>query len=459
MRILLGVPLTIGEITEATSGICRDYDKNTVISHIATDSREVLFGDLFIALDGERASGELYTEEAAKRGAFILSRSSISGITVKNTLTALGELAGFYKRKKLKRLLHTIAITGSVGKTTTKEFARTICSVRYVTHATAGNFNNLIGVPLTILTANYSTEVLITEIGMNHIGEIGQISSFVEPDIAIITNIGTSHIGNLGSRECIAKAKSEVTFGMRSGVVIVPYDEPLLSHLPSRTPVSYENVIQEGYSVITKLESEKESVCSFIRNGEKSIELNLQIAGKHNLYCLGMAAAAMDVIGLTDTEIVRGAEKITPESLSSRLVVFKDFSVFDDSYNSSVESVGAALDTLKLYQGVKRSALLGDMLELGRSTESFHRKIGKLAAAAGLTNLYLFGVYSSFIKAGAIEAGMNPEKIFQNSDITSPSITAEQIHKNHESGEIILFKASHALKLSRICELMKDLEG
>ena len=459
MRILLGVPLTIGEITEATKGISKLYDKNTLISHITTDSREVSPGDLFIALDGEVASGELYLDEAIKKGAFVLSRTGTRGITVKDTLVALGTLSGFYKRKKLTSLIHTLAITGSVGKTTTKEFARCICSVRYITHATKGNFNNLIGVPLTILSAPANTEILITEIGMNHIGEIKQISSFVEPDIAIITNIGTSHIGNLGSRECIAKAKSEITFGMRSGVVIVPYDEPLLSHLPSRTPVSYENVIQEGYSVITKLESEKESVCSFIRSGEKSIELKLQIAGRHNLYCLGMAASAMDIIGLTFNEIMRGVEKITPQILNRRFIMFKDFSVLDDSYNSSVESVEAALDTLKLYEGVKRSALLGDMLELGKSTEAYHKKIGRLAAMSGLTNLYVFGVYSPFIKAGAIEAGMNPLRIFQNSDITSPMITAEQIHKNHENGEIILFKASHALRLSEICELIKDLEG
>ena len=228
MRIKLTHPMSLQEIALATNGHITSPYQNKIIHFLSTDSRETCKGDLFVALKGNRFDGENYITEIISKDAYHLSAGGMhNGIKTNDTSTALLLLAKHYKTK-FNNLKATIGITGSVGKTTTKEFLKVILSKRYRVHATYKNMNNNVGVPLTVLSMPANTEVLVIEMGMNSPGEISRSSICISPNISIILNVGTSHIGNFGTREKIAKAKLEILDGMDNGTLIVPYGEPLL---------------------------------------------------------------------------------------------------------------------------------------------------------------------------------------------------------------------------------------
>ena len=233
MRIKLDTKISVNSIIQATNGIT-GLDKEMSFSSITTDSRECCPGDLFIAIDGETDSGENYIDQVIKIGAFALSKtSSIGCICVPDTVEALLQIASNYI-KTLPFILYIIGITGSVGKTTTKEFAKIILSERFIVHSNPSSYNNALGLSLSILSAPKNTQILLMELGMNHAGEIGRLSKYLHPDMAIITNIGRAHIGNLGSREAIAKAKLEILSGMKDGTVFVPFGEKLLCEIEEK---------------------------------------------------------------------------------------------------------------------------------------------------------------------------------------------------------------------------------
>ena len=223
MRIILSVPLTLSEIAENALST-HIFKGNVTVNAIVTNSKKASPGDLYIPLMGEKHNGEDYTEEARSRGAYILSsRDCNADIKTDDTTLSLLKIASYYK-SKLRSLKKIIAITGSVGKTTTKNVLAKMVGAKYITHATKENFNNYIGLSYTLLSAPIDTEIIIAEIGMNHLGEISLMSKILNPDISVITNIGTSHIGNLGSRDMIAKAKLEITDGMKIINLVVPYE-------------------------------------------------------------------------------------------------------------------------------------------------------------------------------------------------------------------------------------------
>ena len=228
MRIRLDIPLTLGEIAEACSGVCKEELKGTPVEYLSTDTRELCPEDLFVAIKGEKFDGNDYVGKAIELGAIPLSSVETDvGITVTDSSLSLIGLARLYK-SKLPNLKKVCGITGSIGKSTTKEFAAIIISEHFSVTKSIGNFNNAVGMCLSILSANKNTEVLILEMGMNAHGEISLLSKTAEPDIAVITSVGTSHIGRLGSREEIARAKLEILDGMKEGKLIVPADEALL---------------------------------------------------------------------------------------------------------------------------------------------------------------------------------------------------------------------------------------
>jgi len=453
MRIKLSCPLELKEIVGAVSALpFNNLDKT--VSYISTDTRELKKGDLFFALKGNNFNGEDYVEEALSLGAIPVSTvRNNNSIIVNDTKEALLDLAEYYK-SKLPTLRFTVAITGSVGKTTTKEFLKYILSTKYRVHATHENQNNDIGVPITVLSAPKNCEVLITELGMNSLGEIERLSRCVKPDYAIITNIGTSHIGRLGSRRLIAKAKSEIVIGMSNGSVFCEWEEPLLKEIPLRETVSVNNHLAD-YFLFEFREYLTHSSFDFYSKEAHLNNLTLNIGGKHQLKCLAYAIAVGLKLGLSEVEIKRGVEAIPKNAARHRLIELNDFYIFDDSYNASIESVKADLEYLSINKTQPKSMLLGDILELGTKTEEIHTEIGRMAVSFKLNRLYLFGIYTEYVKRGAIEAGMDERKIFINLDLLSPEITAEQIRINHEKNEIILFKASHNVRLSRVIDLLK----
>ncbi len=456
MRVELPFPLSLDEIQLKVKGR-KNYTAQHDIYAVCTDTRLLKKGDLFIALTGKNDSGENHLAEAKKREAVIISQNSTeSHIAVADTELALLKVAVLYI-EKITSLKERICISGSVGKTTAKNILGLFLKSSYKTHITEKNENNIIGVSYTLLKTPKDTEILVLEIGMNHLFEIEKISKEVKPTISVITNIGTAHIGNIGSRNLIAKAKLELLCGMEKPLLIVPHEEPLLSGIKGAYTVSDESPDASLY--LSNIVTEDDGVRFDVTNSEKNtVRVFLKTHEKSIMKAASMALAVADILKLGAKDIYRGIESINSNFLFKAPIRVNDFYILDDSYNSSAESVICAIENLKQYKGCF-SAVLGDMLELGGMTEQLHRKIGEFAAKSGVRKIYTFGVYGIFIKQGAVGCGMNPADIFSNDDITDPEITARQIIQNHTEGETILIKASHRLKAHRIADLITQFAG
>lgn len=425
MRIKLGIPFL-------------GFSGSKTVTHITTDSREASEGDLFFPIKGKCRDGNDYTAEAISKGASVAPFSLL-------------EFASDYK-KRLPRLLHTVAITGSVGKTTTKEFLRRISEKQYITHATEGNYNNEIGLALSILTAPRETEVLILEMGANAKGEISRLSRCAEPSVAVITNVGSAHIGNFGSREEIAVAKLEICDGLGRGRLIIPYGEPLLSGF---SDISYST--KSLWARVSLKAQEDGSVNLFIK-GKHRLGARFSLVGNHLKECLAAALAAADAIGVCDECIRLGIEDIDGSCIRHRIIKEKDFYIFDDCYNASLESVLASLNLLLSLDYEQKSVCLGDIHELGKHSEKIHREIGKALADSGIGRIYLMGNECRFIMEEAVRSGFSESRICYNSDLSRPDVTAREILARHTKDEIILFKASRAARLERVIEYLKGVE-
>ena len=448
MRIRLDYPITIREICDATNAtILGNLNLNSSINYICTDTRECVAGDLFIALQGENDSGEKYINEAIKKRCYVMSSNPSSfEIYVDDTTDALIDLAKYYKSKT--EIKYTVAVTGSVGKSTTVKFLSKIISQHYKVHSPQGNFNNHIGVPLTLLSTPKNSEILIAELGMNHEKEISRLSRCIQPNIGIITSIGTSHIGNLGSRDAIAKAKLEISDGIDNGILLLPYSEPLLKDVNNGLYVDLNSSISDfAFNEFNYHHYEFTSMYG-------SLCYNAPIDLPHHLILdLAFAVSVAQILNMTDNEIVRGIKMISDSDIRQRFIELSDFTILDDSYNASLESIKADLDYISKYPR-PLGAFLGDVLELGDNAISIHENIGREAALHKLDHLYLYGEYASVTAKGAIDAGMNPDSIFTNTNLSAPDTSIGHIRKYHFKNELILFKASHKLRLDKIADMI-----
>lgn len=455
MRIIPEIQITLDEIKSATHAAA-SYENDAVIGAIVTNSKEALPGDLFVALPGEKKCGEDFIEDAIARGAYVMSsRFNTADLFVSDSYLAILDLARYYKIK-LPSLKKTVAITGSVGKTTTKNVLTKMLSICHKVHSTEENYNNFLGLFHTILTTPRDTEVLIAEIGMNHLGEISCLSRALHPDISIITNIGSSHIGNLGSRKLIATAKLEILDGMTSPKLIVPKEEVLLSEIIGRYTVSLEDITADT----CVMEKELKSTCSLVDIYTAYGKLPMQkisLPGRHIISAIAFSVETMVLLEVGIDKIERSLKSLCGTSTRGKFIDIGDLTVYDDTYSSSKEAVLSDFELLSLYKGRTKSCVLGDMLELGEYAESMHTDIGRAAVKYGFEKIFAFGNYSPFIKAGAMGAGLSEDKIFVNTDITNPEHTAKQILNSYTSGEIILFKASHDIHAERIIEILTSL--
>ena len=451
MRIKLDSPIKLSQIQNICGGLLKGDDR--IIKYITTDSREVEKCDLFIALKGEKYDGNDYSREVVKKGGIVLSDDAeFATLVVNSTREALLKTASMYKAIKTK-LTCTIAITGSVGKTTTKEFTSFITSSNYNVHATKENENNDIGLARTLLSMPNDTELLICEMGMNHSGEIESLSRCANPDIAVITNIGCAHYGNLGSRNLIADAKLEIRNGMKSGILLIPAEEKLFANIKDAKRVSTKQT-NSDYALISRKSDAGGSHFDFFVNGKKHLSAKISIPGNHILSCIAYALSICAILGISTEDCKNQVEKIGYNILRQKVTTVGRYQIFDDTYSSSPEAVIATMRALALNSSTSHSAVLGDMLELGKLTVPMHEMIGREAYLLGFKKIYAFGVYASYIEKGALEAGMNRKNIKTNMDITRPDITADQIKENY-NGELILFKASHSLKVQRIFDYLK----
>ena len=444
--------MTLGEIIDAVGGFSPSAKRYEIIRAITTDTRESAMGDLFFALRGRRYSGEDFCAEAEGRGCFVISESYRSGILVKSTEDALLALASYYK-SKLRNIKSTVAVTGSVGKTTTKELLSVLLSDRNF-HASKGNFNNYIGLAHTIFSAPTDTELLLLELGANHEGEIEKMSSALRPSIGIITKIGTSHIGNFGSRERIATAKSEIEYGMSDGVLLIPYGEPLLSPRGEFRRVSLGES-EADFSLLPTETAKDETLVSFYESGKEKLTAKVRLFGEGNLRALAFSIAASRILGVDYEEIKSHISLISGENTRQNVFSYNNKTIIDDSYNASLESIVCAFDMMKFYRG-RRCAVLGDVLELGCQTEAIHFKIGAEATKRGIERLFLLGVYAPFIARGALYSGMPRESITVSTELLDKDAFFENVMSETREGDVILFKASNACGFGEACRALKN---
>lgn len=450
MRIKLGIPMKLSQIAYACSGQKNNLN-NPLISYISTDTRELFCGDLFIAINGERFNGNDFVNEAKSKGAFVISSLPISDIIHADGRSALLSLARFYN-KTLPIILYRIGITGSVGKTTTKEFLKILIEGSYKIQASKGNFNNEIGLPMSILTTENDCEILLMEMGMNHPGEISRMSKCLCPNLALITCIGSAHIGNLGSRESIAKAKLEILDGMTDGVIILPDDEPLLNNISGAKYFSTTDCSKD-YALI----NEKNGHVKLYRNNTFYTDASFTLPEAHHIKCLSAAVSIAMKIGISAEMIYERIPLISNDNIRQKEFYREDYHFIADFYNASRESVIALIESCRqmIFQN-KKHLLLGDILELGAMSHDIHYEIGKSISADIFDSLILFGEEVMYVMSGAIDTGFPIDKIFIISDLSQPEECANVIRKVCQSGDHIFMKASRNIKLERVLECFKE---
>ena len=465
--------LTMAELAQICGGMlcCVGGETNTDIlfDSVCTDSRETAEGALFVAIDGARVNGHDYIGAALSLGTGCVLCERIpetitdrkyAAVVVEDSIKAMGELAKAYDR----RLDHRkVAITGSVGKTTTKEFVAAVLAESFKVHKTEGNFNSNIGMPLSMLSMTSDTEVSVLEMGMSDFGEIDYLSKIAEPDIAIVTNIGSSHMEHLGSRENICRAKLEIVNGLKAGgTLLLNGDEPLLREYsnPDFTPVYVGIDSKECDFRAVNIRSNLTSTMFEVIYGGKVVKrVTIPALGKHNVYAALFAYAVGVRMGLDDETIMNGLKNFKPVGMRQNIYELEGVTVIEDCYNASPESMRAAISVMrdiKERQGGRMAAVLGDMYELGESAARLHEEIGLEFARMGGTLLYTFGSSADNIAVGAVLGGVLNENIYRNGDVKDPALTGEMILGSIRSGDVLLVKASRGAAAERILNYIKE---
>lgn len=461
--------MTLGELA-ALLGL--PNKGGSAITSVTTDSRETESGSLFVALKGERFDGNDFVEQALNRGAAAVIAERVPGgltgdcaervLVVPDALAALGKVARAYK-SRIKPM--TVAVTGSVGKTTTKEFIAAVASARYIVHKTEGNFNSEIGMPLSILSMPNAAQVCVLEMGMSHAGEIERMTAIANPDIAVITNIGNSHIENLGSRENICKAKLEIVDGMpANGHVILNADEPLLFAQVGKLSqdvilVGLQNP-QADFRALNIRENEDSTEFDLVAGKRVVTNIRIPAIGRHNVCDATFAFAVGTLLGMSDDEIKRGLMSFRNIGMRQNIYECGGLTIIEDCYNAGPESMRAALDVLSRMaekNHCRSIAVLGDMRELGEYSKRLHMEIGTLVASKHVDYLATFGREAENIALGAINHAFKPDNIAINKKIDAPELTAKAIFDMARYGDVVLFKASRAVRLERVIDELKKL--
>lgn len=462
--------LTIEEIIKATGGKLFHGNRGITVSGISIDSRTIKNGDLFVAIKGDVFDGHDFVEEAVKKGAcgaivdegYPASGSRLKNtviLSVHDTLLALQEMAIFYRRKFSLRVT---GITGSNGKTTTKEMLWSILRQKYNVLKNEGNLNNHIGVPLTLLRLNSSHQMAVIEMGISARGELSRLSQIAAPDSAVITNIGPTHLEKLEKIENVAEAKGEILkFIPSHGFCILNRDDKFFDVFKAKSAgrvisfgISSEaDVHIESYDTAAQGKSADSTTFKLICPSGKT-EVNLHTIGLHNIYNALCSAAAAYAHGISLADIKSGLEEFTPVRMRSAVEKVGDIYIINDTYNANPASMVAAIDMLKTFKaGNRRFAVIGDMLELGENTIMAHRDLGIYIAGTAADGLIAVGDFAGYVAEGAVEAGMNEHYVKAFNDYPQ---TLEQIKEWITTGDIVLVKGSRGMKMERIVEGLKE---
>jgi UDP-N-acetylmuramoyl-tripeptide--D-alanyl-D-alanine ligase len=449
-------PTSLQEIARLADGQLSNGDEKIVVDQISTDSRTLKPGELFVALRGENFDGHHFVEAAAKAGATGAivdlawtgnTPSKFPLIRVHDTLQAYQSLAANY-RSSLS--LRVIAITGSNGKTSTKDFTAAVLARRFRVTKTEGNFNNHVGLPRTVLEATSQDEVAVWEIGMNHPGEIAALAKLAAPDVAVITNIGIAHIEFMGSREAIAGEKGALAEAVgANGFVILNADDALSKSIAERTRARVVFAGTTGGSIqATEITQSADGSEFTICEGAHRCRALLRVPGLHMVQNALLAVAAGRVFGLSLEEGAVGLAAAPLTKARLQIKEIRSVQFIDDSYNANPDSMKAALRTLvELDAAGKRIAVLGEMRELGEESERGHREVGETAAELGVDHLIAIGEIGAIIVDAARNAGLR-----NVATAKSTTEAAEMIANIAAPGDLVLIKGSRAARTERVID-------
>lgn len=446
------------QLVEAVKGQLLWGKPKQLFVGVTTDSRKVNKDNLFIPLVGEKFDGHDYIEQCFKAGAAVcLTEKSIPqvgdavAVLVKDTAKALRDLATWHRNR---HNIPVVGITGSVGKTSTKDIISCVLAKQYEVLKTQGNFNNEIGLPLTLLNLNSTHEVAVIEMGMSGFGEISRLTSIAQPQIAVITNIGVSHIEKLGSEQGILKAKLEILEGLKHrGVVVLNGDDPLLRELKGKLNFKtvYYGMNSELDYVAQDYESLGEEGTRFsIKLLNHTYKVNIPVPGIHNVYNALAAIAVGIEMNIPMNVIIDGIAEYSPGNMRQNIVTYNGIKIINDAYNASPQSMQAAINVLEeLCSKTRGIAILGDMLEMGDLAKELHYSVGSFIKDKKIDYLITVGNASKNIMQAV-------------TDSSNKSIKLQHFDNNNEAlkyilgiirqGDFILIKGSRGMKMEQIAD-------
>ncbi|MCK4984638.1 MAG: UDP-N-acetylmuramoyl-tripeptide--D-alanyl-D-alanine ligase, partial [Desulfobacterales bacterium] len=460
------------EIMKATGGELLCGDKTQRFEKVCIDSRSIVPNDLFVAIVGEIHDGHAFISDVVEQGARGLIVNSekardlpisawqtrnIACVAVRDTTRALGDLAAFHRARTD---VAVVAITGSNGKTTTRQMTAAVVARKFNTLSTTGNYNNQIGVPLTLLRLAPEHRWAVVELGSNSPGEIARLAQICSPDIGVITNVAPAHLEGLGSLDGVMREKGQLLDHLKAkGKAVLNTDDRRVSKIAARTK---KDVLFFGLSEKAAIRAtavnEKASGISFSLDlPQESLTVDLKAAG-HFMVVNALAAAAVGhLLGLPATEIKAGLETFEPAwGRMNILQTASGIHVIDDTYNANPESMKAAITTLVSLRANNRSVFVaGDMLELGTQAESLHRQVGVRAATANINKLLVTGDYADAVADGAKKAGMKSENIFTGSQGKILNALKDSL----KPGDWVLVKGSRGAHMDTVVEGLKKWAG
>ncbi|MBO5459257.1 MAG: UDP-N-acetylmuramoyl-tripeptide--D-alanyl-D-alanine ligase [Lachnospira sp.] len=466
--------MTLAAIAEACNGIYHGEEiyKDTEVTAITTDSRQVQPQGMFIAIKGARSDGHDFIKSCYDNGVLCcITEKELPGednpyIQVESSLQALKDIAALY-RTNLD--IKVVGITGSVGKTSTKETIASVLSQKYKVLKTQGNFNNEIGLPLTVFRLTQQDEVAVLEMGISDFGEMTRLTAIAKPDICVITNIGQCHLENLKSRDGILKAKTEIFTSMnRQGTVILNGDDdklitvkevygkaPVFFGVDNRQGIYADNIESLGLGGIScRIHNIDTS------DGVREISVNIPVAGQHMVYNAMAAAAVGAKLGLTSEQIKNGIESLQTIAGRNHIIKENGFLIIDDCYNANPVSMKASIDVIGTAKG-RKVCILGDMFELGAEEEKLHYEVGEYLAKSGADVLLTAGKLSKALAQGAVDYASQHDDAYpcriQTFDTRDDLIAA--LPDILEKGDNILVKASHGMEFQAVIEAIASLNA
>ena len=461
--------ISIDNVVKSVDGVLTKRCSENYITGVKHDSRECGAGDLFVAVVGEKQDGHGYIPQVVERGCRTVMVShedgwsdsigdaNINVIKVDDTVYAMGQLAKYY----LETLdMIKVAVTGSVGKTSTRDMIYYVLSEKYRCGRNMKNYNNAIGLPLSVFQFDSSTEAAVLEMGMDKFGEIDRLAEIVKPNIAVITNIGVSHIENLGSREGIFKAKMEVTKHItdcsgRQGTLVFPRDDEFLNGENTRGDYRQIMIGQNGRSdyIISDIDDfGLEGIKFTVEHLQQSTRISIGVPGRHNAVNATLAIAVGNLLGISVDEARRGLAKTELTGRRLRTLKGRELKIIDDTYNASPDSMKSALRVLEQSQCAgSRIAVLGDMYELGQQSDRQHFGVGVFARGLDIDKVIAVGEKAEHIAQGARGGKADVIYFEKKEDLY------DEMNQLVGSGDIILVKGSRGMEMEQIVEKLLKL--